>query len=161
MIEALVLAAVMGGGPDHHTLHTQEISIKKPHKGAFSDVITEAAKVPKKWKPFAACVLDRESGGTLDNVQSGVRARNPRSSASGRWQFLNSQWNHGLPYAVSRELKRNGMPKEHAKKIRIELQQRPIHTWHGYWQDIGFVATVTGGGWFHWNGGKGCNSKRP
>ena len=156
MIDALLGAAMMYGFADKPT-----INIERPHKGDYSNVIVRSARVPERWKPFASCVLDRESGGTLDNVQSGVRARNPRSSASGRWQFLNSQWNHGLPYAVSRELKRNGMPKEHAKKIRIELQQRPIHTWHGYWQDIGFVATVTDGGWFHWNGGNGCNSKRP
>jgi len=156
MIDALLGAAMMYGFADKPT-----INIEQPHKGDYSNVIVQSAQVPERWKPFATCVLDRESGGTLNNVQSGVRARNPRSSASGRWQFLNSQWNHGLPYAVSRELKRNGMPKDHAKKIRIELQKRPIHTWHGYWQDIGFVATVTDGGWFHWNGGNGCNSQRP
>lgn len=162
MIEALVMAAVMGGGPDHHTLHTQEINIRKPHKGAFSDVITEAAEIPKKWKPFASCVLDRESGGTLDKVQSGSGARNPNSSASGRWQFLQSSWGQSLPYMVAKELKDNGLPKGQAVEVRMELQDRPIHKWHGYWQDIAFVAVVTEPrGWIHWSGGSGCNSKRP
>ena len=25
----------------------------------------------------------------------------------------------------------------------MDLQHRPIYKWHGYWQDIGFVAVVT------------------
>ncbi len=155
------LAGIPASGPDHITLTTEEVNMKKPHKGAWSDLIVGAARVPKKWRPFAACVLDRESGGTLDRVQSGVQARNPRSSASGRWQFLNTSWNEPLPYMIADRLKDRGVPKSVAKDIRIELQAKPIHKWHGYWQDIGFVAVVTDGGWTHWSGGAGCNSLTP
>jgi len=166
VVSLLIIVAVIAAtpafanGPDHHTLYTQEVNMKKPHKGAFSDVITEAAKVPKKWRPFASCVLDRESGGSLDKVQSGVRAKNPRSSASGRWQFLNNSWNRPLAFMVAAELKEEGLPKPVAKEIRVKLQKKPIHKWHGYFQDIGFVAVVTEGGWYHWRGAY-CNGKRP
>ena len=160
MIEALVMAAVLNTGPDH--LVREPVNMKKPHTGGYAEEIVDAATIPKKWRAFAACVCDRESGGTLDKVQSGVEARNPNSSASGRWQFLNSQWNESLPYMVAAELKEVGVPKAVAKEIRIDLQSRPIHKWHGYWQDIGFVSVVTEpGGWQHWSGGGACNGKRP
>lgn len=166
IVSLLIIVAVIAAtpafanGPDHHILYTQKVNIKKPHKGAFSGVITEAAEVPKKWQPFASCVLSRESGGSLDKVQSGVTAKNPRSSASGRWQFLNNSWNKPLAFMVASELKENGLPKPVAKEIRIKLQKKPIHSWHGYFQDIGFVAVVTEGGWYHWRGAY-CNGKRP
>jgi len=162
IIVALIAAtpAFAGGGPQHHEMSTQQVNMSKPHKGAFSEKITEAAVVPKKWRPFASCVLDRESGGTLEKIQSGVGARNPNSSASGRWQFLNSSWNEPLPYMVAAELKETGVPKLVAKEVRIYLQSKPIYKWHGYWQDIGFVAVVTEGGWQHWSGAY-CNGKRP
>ena len=61
--------------------------MKKPTRVATEEIV-EAATIPKKWRPFAACVCDRES---VDLGQGAVRseARNPNSSASGRWQFLN------------------------------------------------------------------------
>lgn len=156
------LAGIPASGPDHITLTTEEVNMKKPHKGAWSDLIVDAARVPKKWRPFAACVLDRESGGTLDRVQSGSGAQNPRSSASGRWQFLNTSWNEPLGYMIADRLKDRGVPKSVAKDIRIELQAKPIHKWHGLWQDVAFVSVVTEpGGWRHWNGGGACNSRRP
>ena len=63
---------------------------------------------------------------------------------------------------VAKELKDNGMPKGQAAEVRMELQEKPIHKWHGLWQDAGFVAVVTQPrGWMHWYGGAGCNSKRP
>jgi len=161
MIDAVVMAAAMSGGPDHHTLHTEQVKIGKPHKGAWSEQIIDAAEIPNKWKPFAACVVKRESGGTLEKIQSGVGARNPNSSASGKFQFLNSSWNEPLAYMVASELKDEGIPKSVAKEIRIELQAMPIYEWHGYWQHIGFVAVISEGGWSHWSGGAGCNSKRP
>lgn len=157
---ALSAAPLQAGGPDHHTLQTQEVNMEKPHKGAWGDQIVEAARVPKKWRAFAACVCDRESGGTLEKIQSGVGARNPSSSASGRWQFLNSSWNEPLGYIVADRLKSKGVPKSVAKEIRVELQAMPIYEWHGYFQDVGFVAVVTNGGWRHWNGHT-CNGRRP
>jgi len=120
-------------------------------------VVLQAAEFPHSIRDFAACVLRRESGGTLHERQSGVGARNPSpdSSASGRWQFLNNDWNHGLPYMVRDRLVRFGMPKDQARKIRAYLQSIPIWEWHGYFQDIGFLEVVSRGGAHHWNG-PGC-----
>lgn len=152
--------------PDHLTFNdivwtqVSEINYKKPHKGAFAGIIVDAAEVPKKWRPFSACVLKRESGGNLKNTNSGEGARNPRSSASGRWQFLNTSWQESLPYMVAGRLKDHGMPGSHAKSVRVHLEGKPIHKWDGLWQDIGHNAVIAAGGWSHWSGST-CNSKRP
>jgi hypothetical protein len=118
-------------------------------------VVREAATFPRSIVSFARCVLERESGGTLDRRQSGVAARNPSSSASGRWQFLDTSWRRGLSFMVRDRLVRFGMPKAQAREVRLYLGSRPISTWHGYWQDIGFLEVVERGGRHHWNG-PGC-----
>jgi hypothetical protein len=66
MIEAMVMSAVLATGPDY-----TQVNYHKPHKGAFSGIIIDAAKVPKKHRSFSACVLDRESGGNQENTNSG------------------------------------------------------------------------------------------
>lgn len=116
-------------------------------------VVQRAAAVPRDLVPFASCVLERESGGSLDRIQSGVGARNPSSSASGRWQFLDNSWREGLSFMVRDRLVRFGMPKAQAREVRLYLAQRPIYRWHGYWQDIGFLEVVERGGKHHWSGG--------
>lgn len=118
-------------------------------------MVLEAAEFPRSIQGFASCVLARESGGTLDERQSGSGARNPTSSASGRWQFLNNAWNDSLPYMVADRLVRFGLPRPDARKIRIALQDTPIYEWHGYFQDIGFLEVVSRGGRHHWDG-PGC-----
>lgn len=160
MIETLALAAAVASGPDHITLLERTVDIKKPAAGAFGEQIESAARVPKKWRPFARCVLDRESGGTLERKNSGEGARNPRSSASGRWQFLDNNWRSGLAHMVRERLVDHGMPKSHAKEVRMELKSKPINKWDGHWQDIGFVAVIQEGGWYHWRG-HSCNGLRP
>lgn len=112
-----------------------------------------AASFPRNLVSFASCVIDRESGGTLNDRTSGMGARNPSSSASGRWQFLNNDWNHGLPYMVRDRLVRHGMSKAQAREVRIYLQKRPIYRWPGWYQDIGFLEVIERGGRHHWNGG--------
>jgi hypothetical protein len=118
-------------------------------------VVQRAAAFPQSLVPFASCVIRRESGGSLDRRQSGVGARNPASSASGRWQFLDRSWRQGLSFMVRDRLIRFGMPKAQARKVRLYLGERPIWKWHGYWQDIGFLEVVHRGGSFHWRG-PGC-----
>lgn len=160
MIIPLVTAAVIatsGQAPDHLG-QPVEINYGNPHKGAFSDVITEAAEIPKEHRAFSKCVLDRESGGNLKNANSGEGARNPRSSASGRWQFLDSQWREGLSHMVADRLKDYGMPGSHAKAVRVHLEGKPIHKWDGLWQDVGHNAVMAAGGRKHWRG-DGCGGK--
>jgi hypothetical protein len=129
--------------------------VNKPHKSQHREIVLKAAKVPKKWRPFAACVLKRESGGTLDKIQSGVGARNPNSSASGRWQFLNTYWQHGGSFMVRDRLIDYGMPKKEARLVRQYLGDTRINRWHGYYQDILFNEVISRGGKHHWNG-PGC-----
>lgn len=166
MIEALMLTAVLQSGPDHLVEHSTEekkiedINFKKPHKGGFSEEIIAASTVPDKWRPFAACVLDRESGASIKNKNSGEGARNPRSSASGRWQFLQSGWGQSLPFMVAEQLRDHGMPKKEAKQVRIHLQSKPIYKWDGHWQDAGAIEVLQQGGWFHWRYGDKCDRKR-
>lgn len=116
-------------------------------------VVQRASYVPAGIRGFAACVLRRESGGSLDRIQSGVGARNGSSSAQGRWQFINNDWQHSLPWMVRDRLIRFGMSKAQAKEVRIYLDAREIATWHGLWQDIGFLEVIERGGRHHWDGG--------
>ena len=116
-------------------------------------LVQKAAEFPRSIRGFASCVLDRESGGSLSDRTSGMGARNPSSSASGRWQFLNNNWQHSLPWMVKDRLIRFGMPKDQASQVRTYLDSREIATWHGYWQDIGFIEVMARGGRHHWSGG--------
>jgi hypothetical protein len=149
MIDSLLLTMTLMSGND------RAVSLEQPSRGSHASVIREAAKVPAKHRSFASCVLDRESGGTLDRIQSGVGAKNPNSTASGRWQFLDSQWREGLSFMVRDRLVQFGMPNDDARTIRQQLSTQPIYEWHGYWQQIGFVEVITRGGEQHWKG-HGC-----
>ena len=165
MITPLIAAALIatsGQAPDHLIREVpvvEEINFKKPLKGGLSDVISEASTIPKKWEPFASCVLSRESGATIGNKNSGEGARNPRSSASGRWQFL-SAWQEGLPFMVADQLRDHGMPKKQAKQVRLHLQSKPIAKWDGHFQDAAAIEVLQQGGGFHWRYGDECDGKR-
>ena len=121
-----------------------------------------AAQIPHDWHTFAECVLDRESGATLDDPTSGLRAKNPRSSASGRWQFLDNAWRHGLAHMVAERLHDHGMPWREAKAERKKLRAKPIRYWPAWAQDAGFAAVIdTPNGWKHWHlPGSPCNTLR-
>jgi len=54
---------------------------------------------------------------------------------------------------VRDRLVRFGMPKAQAREVRKYLGAKHISTWHGYWQDIGFLEVIHRGGKHHWNGG--------
>ena len=161
MLESLVMAAAVAAGPDHFDLAPRSINFEKPTAGAWTDEIVAASTVPKKWRPFARCVLARESGATLEKVQSGAGAKNPRSSASGRFQFLDTSWRRGGSFMVKDRLIRFAVPESHAKEVRQYLGDTPIHKWHGHFQQILFNEVVRRGGWFHWRNGDHCDGKRP
>ena len=104
MIAPLLAAALIATPiqtPDHFDLaQERSVNVAKPMHGGYSDQIAAAASVPNPWIKFSKCVLDRESGGTLTRKNSGEGAKNPRSSASGRWQFLDTHWRHGGSFMV-------------------------------------------------------------
>lgn len=135
----------------------------KPTRAKWAlPVLRGAAAIPSPYLSFARCVLERESGGTLSRIQSGVGARNPASSASGRWQFLDRSWRSGLSHMVAERLRDHGLSKADSKKVQGWLAAHPIYQWHGYYQNAGFVSVVTEGGWRHWyQSGSPCNGLAP
>lgn len=135
------------------TSSDREWSVARPNRGTSraATIVRLSSTVPPRWRAFARCVLDRESGGTLERPQSGVGALNTEDSgAAGRWQFM-ANWRHGLPYMVKDRLEQFGMSHREARKVRIYLSRlHYIHTWPGVYQDIGFNEVVERGGAFHW-----------
>lgn len=53
---------------------------------------------------------------------------------------------------IRERLIRFGMPKAQARQVRLWLSARPIHQWHGYYQQALFLEAVRRGGAFHWDG---------
>jgi hypothetical protein len=132
----------------------RQFAADRPNRSsAQRTVLYSAARIPGSIRGWAACVLDRESGGSLNDWSSGAGARNPASSASGRWQFLDGSWRRGLSFMVRDRLVEFGMPRAQARQVREYLAARPISEWEGVYQDVGFVEVVSRGGRFHWNGG--------
>jgi len=160
MIETALLAAALhlstsettGVTSSGSTANGRELSLQQPSRGAYSQSLRAAATVPAKDKRWAQCVLTRESGGVLHNKQSRETARNPTSSAAGRWQFLQA-WQHGGSFMVKDRLVKFGIPVAEAKQVRKYLGTTPIHKWDGIWQDVLFNEVIARGGKHHWNGG--------
>lgn len=102
-----------------------------------------------KHDDFRRCIMKRESRGNY-------RAANPRSSARGAYQFLDSQWRDGLTYMMIKEERRTDGQK--IPEIR-DLRKKPIHKWSRYWQDRAFwTAFRHGDGAHHWHyPGSPCN----
>lgn len=136
----------------------------KPMQSQHAQVVRAASRVPMSWKPFARCVIKRESGGDIDTPTgkgSGERAANPTSSARGRWQFM-APWQHGGSFMVRDRLVRFGMPEKKAKQLRRYLGKTPIDEWSGYYQDTLAVEVLTQhGGWYHWRYFDRCDGLRP
>lgn len=153
-----MMETLLGAALEVATDHDRAIVVERPSRSV--SVVREASRVPASMRAFAACVLRRESGATLDRPQSGAGARNPSSSASGRWQFLQSSWGRSLPYMVADQLVDHGLPRAEARKVRAYLQSLPIHRWPGLYQDMGFIEVVQRGGWAHWRGAS-CNGLVP
>lgn len=142
--------ALIGGG-HLPSAGDREWAVSRPNRGA-PRAVAAAATVPPRYRTWAACVLDRESGGTLADPTSGAGALNGGGSgAQGRWQFMPA-WNHGGPYMVRDRLVRHGMTPRTARTVRVYLSGRPIHRWPGVYQDALFNEAVTRGGAFHWSG---------
>jgi hypothetical protein len=125
-------------------------------------VVSRAAQFPQSLRSFASCVVARESGGTLDRRQSGVGARNPESSAQGRWQMLDgSGWREGGSWLAYKRLRWAGLAKAEARKAQRYLASTPIYRWHGLFQDMAFIQSIREGGWRHWANGDRCDTLAP
>ena len=95
-----------------------------------------------KWAGVRKCIMHRES-------RSNYRARGTISTASGAYQFLDSQWRISLTYMMIRESRStaDGLISD----IK-ELRNHPIQEWNRYWQDRAFyTAWDNGRGADHWN----------
>ena len=118
-------------------------------------VISQAAQIPHEWRPFAECVVKRESNGN-------PRAQNPVSSAQGKYQFLDNHWRIGAGWNVYSRLRDAGMPRREARAILSDLHSKPIKRWPEAYQDAAFVFVILiPRGWRHWSGGHGCNNLVP
>ena len=125
----------------------------------MSGPMQQAGTIPGAWQPFAACVSRRESNGRY-------QARNPRSSAQGRWQFLDRAWrvNGGIEWIVSRQLKKAGVSWKGRITWVRRLDATPTYRWPSWAQDAAFVGVVTerNTGWRHWHHpGSKCNRLVP
>jgi hypothetical protein len=107
----------------------------------------------KKQESFRKCVMERES-------RYNYKGKNRVSSASGAYQFLDSQWRSGLVYMMIKESKKTD---DGLKSKAKTLHSKPIKTWNRYWQDRAFFTAMNiEGDWTgkkHWRitvPGMGC-----
>ena len=114
----------------------------------YTQIIDSAAASPMP--QFTNCVAQRES-------HHNPKARNPHSSAQGKYQFLDNSWREGLSFMVRDRLIQFGMPKHDAVKIRKFLGNKEIARWPEVMQDIGHAEVLERGGWFHWRFGDRCD----
>ena len=100
----------------------------------------------KYWTPALAdcrqAIMQRESN-------FNYRAKNPRSSASGAFQFLDSQWRESLVHMMRKET-REDYP-ERVERLE-QLNDVRIHRWPRWFQNHAFyrVANGTPNGLKHW-----------
>lgn len=130
MIETLALAAILTATPPHQS--APQPALPARYTGIWHNPDDEDRR---------SCIVHRESRGDY-------RARNPRSSAQGAYQFLDRQWRDGLVWMMLDESKqtRDGLSDE----IR-ELRDIPIAKWPPYFQDRAFwTAWRHGDGAHHW-----------
>jgi hypothetical protein len=125
----------------------------------------QARQIPKEWEAFTLCISERESGYGNDHPSKSYRAKNPASSASGRYQFLDTSWRQGGAWNVWKRLIRNGYDRATAKYVRMKLMATPMREWRPVYQDILYAEVILSGegkGWRHWYLAESeCNSKVP
>jgi len=130
----------------------RELSVTRPSRSVSS--VRLAATFPRSMVAWARCVADRESGGS-------ATARNPRSSAQGRYQFLDRLWRQSLAAQVAARLRDHGLPRPQARLVRDYLRDHEIATWPAVYQDIGFIEVNARGGAYHWRlAGSRCEGLR-
>lgn len=151
MIDGMILTAALVAGTDD-----RQWAVNRPSRGMHASVVQQASRIPSRWTRWAHCVSQRESGGSYT-------ARNPSSSAQGRWQLLDRSWRQqgGIHFIVSKRLKEFGMPTGVRKVVRDYLHRTEIARWPGPYQDIAAIQIWEDGGSFHWRlAGSACEAYR-
>ena len=93
----------------------------------------------ERWENARKCIMKRES-------RFNYRAKNKSSSASGAYQFLDSQWRDSLVWILRKDAKN----REEKQQLEL-LRDIPISKWPRYHQDWAFFAVWRHGeGRFHW-----------
>ena len=105
-------------------------------------VAVSVSKLGPAQERYRKCVALRESNNNPE-------AQNPRSSAQGTYQFLDSQWRHGLAHDVTAALRKGGAD---VKGLRKALRDTPIKKWDPLAQDVGFSVALNANG--KWSGAK-------
>lgn len=147
MIDSMILTMALA-------IDDREWAAQRPSRGVHSTVVRDASRIPARWRAFQRCVAQRESGGS-------PTARNPQSSAQGRYQFLDRLWRSSLAKQVAARLRDHGLPAADVRSVRELLSRKEIATWPAVYQDMGFIAVVTNGGAHHWRlAGSKCEAYR-
>jgi hypothetical protein len=146
ILETLVgLAMQAEPTPDAPTTtaaHSREWAVNRPNRGAHSRTIRDSSVVPARWRPFAACVENRESHGNPKALNA--------SGAAGLFQFM-PPWRASLPYVISQRLGRFGAPPAVRKAVRTYLfRVHYIEKYPAIYQRIAFAEVIDDGLWHHW-----------
>jgi len=131
----------------------RELAVARPSRSVSA--VREAARVPARWSAWERCVALRES-------HRNPKARNPRSSAQGTYQFLDRLWRDSLAAQVAARLRDNGLPRKTARAVDNHLASIEIARWPAVYQTIGFLEVNARGGAYHWRlSGSRCNHLAP
>lgn len=137
MLDLITAAAVEVASNDTD----RELSVARPSRSVSA--VRKAATVPARLAKWEACVANRES-------HRNPKARNPRSSAQGTYQFLDRLWRTSLASQVAARLRDHGLPRHQSRLVRDYLSAHEIATWPGVYQTIGFLEVNARGGSYHW-----------
>ena len=130
----------------------RELSVTRPSRSVSA--VRDASRVPSRLARWEACVANRES-------HRNPKARNPRSSAQGTYQFLDRLWRTSLAAQVAARLRDHGLPRTQSRLVRDYLTGHEIATWPAVYQTIGFIEVNQRGGAYHWRlAGSRCEGLR-
>jgi hypothetical protein len=130
----------------------RELSVARPSRSVSA--VRDASRVPARIARWEACVANRES-------HRNPKARNPRSSAQGTYQFLDRLWRTSLAGQVAARLRDHGLPRSQSRLVRDYLTGHEIATWPAVYQTIGFLEVNARGGSYHWKlAGSTCEAWR-
>jgi len=130
----------------------RELHVARPSRSVSA--VRQAATVPSRLARWEACVANRES-------HRNPKARNPRSSAQGTYQFLDRLWRTSLAAQVAARLRDHGLPRHQSRLVRDYLTGHEIATWPAVYQTIGFLEVNARGGSYHWRlAGSSCEGLR-